>query len=78
MTMAKPETKEVAVKEPAPLPAVIDFTADAGAGFEDADSSSFALPFLRILQAISPQAKKQNPKYIEGAEEARRRVLEMA
>ena len=51
------------------LPAVIDFDADAGSGFEDADSSAYAIPFLRILQAMSPQIKKSDASYIKGAEE---------
>lgn len=34
-------------------------------GFEKGD---VALPFFRVLQSNSPQAKKQNPKYVEGAE----------
>lgn len=66
--MAK-STTDVAIREEAALPAIIDFTADQGAGFEETDSSSYAIPFLCILQAISPQAKKQNAKYIQGAEE---------
>lgn len=60
---------DVAVKETAGLPAVIDFGADAGAGFEDADSTAYAIPFLRILQSLSPQCKKSDPAYIKGAEE---------
>jgi hypothetical protein len=51
------------------LPSVIDFTADSGSGFEEADSSSYAIPFLRMLQSISPAAKKKDPAYIDGAEE---------
>lgn len=66
--MAKPQENVPAVKE-ANLPAVIDFGADAGSGFEDADSSSYAIPFLRQLQALSPQCKKSDPAYIKGAEE---------
>lgn len=62
-------SKEVVKKEEAALPAVIDFTADAGIGFEDTDSSSYAIPFLRILQATSPQCKKKDPEYVDGAEE---------
>jgi len=67
----KQEEKNLpAVKEEAgALSVVIGDDFDASAGFEETDSSCFAIPFLRILQAISPQAKKQNPKYIEGAEE---------
>ena len=67
----KQEEKNLpAVQESAGLPANIEFSPDdVHAGFEETDASSYAIPFLRILQAISPQAKKQNPKYIEGAEE---------
>ena len=67
--MAKPTENVPAIKEEAGALAIIDFAADAGMGFEEADASAYAIPFLRILQAISPQAKKQNPKYIQGAEE---------
>ena len=51
------------------LPVKIDYTSDCGAGFEDADSSAYAIPFLRMLQSGSPQAKKKDPAYIQGAEE---------
>lgn len=63
------ETKEVAVKEQTGALVAIDFGADTGAGFEDADSSSYAIPFLRMLQATSDQCKKTNPAYVKGAEE---------
>jgi len=69
-TAPKKEETLPAVKEVAGLPVGIEFTReDMNAGFEETDASSFAIPFLRILQAISPQAKKQNAKYIDGAEE---------
>lgn len=35
--------------------AVLDFAADAGMGTEGADKDSFAIPFLSILQPLSPQ-----------------------
>lgn len=35
----------------------IDFAADAGAGTEGADKSSFAIPFLTVLQGLSPQVQ---------------------
>lgn len=59
---------EVAVHN-SQLPATIDFAADAGGGFEEADATSFAIPFLRQLQSISAQCKKSDPGYIKGAEE---------
>jgi len=40
----------------------IDFSADAGAGLEQADSESYAIPFLSILQGLSPQIET-----VEGA-----------
>ena len=43
------------------------FAADSGVGFEEVTSSDIQIPFLRILQAMSPQLKKSDPAYIEGA-----------
>lgn len=45
------------------------FIQDAGAGFEDADASAYAIPFLQILQSGSPQCKRSDGLYIPGAEE---------
>lgn len=42
---------------------------DAGSGFEEADSSAFAIPFIQILQSGSPQCKKSDGAYIKGASE---------
>jgi hypothetical protein len=39
-------------------------TAGDGAAF---DSSEMQIPFVRILQAMSPQLSKKKPEYIEGA-----------
>lgn len=54
--MKKPTT-EVAVNETNTTLAVMaaDFASDAGLGVEGADKSSFAIPFLAILQGLSPQ-----------------------
>jgi hypothetical protein len=35
-------------------------------GFRKED---IAVPFIKVLQSLSPELKKQNPKYIDGAEE---------
>lgn len=61
--------QELVKKEEAGELAVIDFGADVGSGFEEADSSSYAIPFLRQLQSLSPQCKKTDPAYCKGAEE---------
>lgn len=50
--------------------ALADAYADeASSGFENADASAFAIPFLTILQSGSPQCKKSEGEYIKGAEE---------
>lgn len=54
----KKTTTEVAVKEETNTALAVmaaDFAADAGLGMEGADKSSFAIPFLSILQGLSPQ-----------------------
>jgi hypothetical protein len=44
------------------------FAEDSGAGFEDVTQSDVQIPFLRIIQALSPQLKKKEPLlFIEGA-----------
>lgn len=45
------------------------FVGDAGSGFEEATASSYAIPFIQILQSGSPQCKKSDGAYIKGAEE---------
>ncbi len=39
-----------------------------GAGQEDFTAGDLQLPFLYLLQDLSPQVKKRDPKYIDGAE----------
>ena len=43
------------------------FAEDAGFGFEEVTSSDLQIPFLRIIQALSPQLKKSDAAFIEGA-----------
>ncbi len=38
-------------------------------GFEQITQETMAIPFVRILQKLSPQLNKQKPEYVEGAEE---------
>lgn len=42
---------------------------DTMEGFEQINTATMAIPFVRILQKLSPQLDKQKPEYIEGAEE---------
>lgn len=43
--------------------------ADTARGSEDVGMQDIILPRIDVLQAISPQVKKKDPKYIEGAEQ---------
>lgn len=45
----------------------IDYAADAGAGLQDADSDSYAIPFLICLQKSSPQVDEASGDAVEGA-----------
>ena len=54
----------------APQPATMDiFLANVGAGLEGATAQDFALPWLQLLQKLSPQLDKTESSYIEGARE---------
>lgn len=44
-----------------------DIGSDIGGGMEGADKDSFAIPFLRVLQKISPQCDEADAAYVEGA-----------
>lgn len=54
--MATKSKTEVAVKEDQlPMAMMADMAADAGMGLEGADKDSFAIPFIAMLQGLSPQ-----------------------
>jgi len=46
-----------------------DLLADSGSGSENVTAQDMAIPIISILQANSPQCKRSDPKYIEGAHE---------
>ena len=58
----KKETGEVVQFDPSM------FEADANQGLGKLGMDDLAIPFLRILSDTSPQIKKRDPQYIEGAE----------
>lgn len=41
----------------------------ASSGFEGVTNETFKTPFLKILQALSPELKSKDPKYIPGAQQ---------
>jgi hypothetical protein len=44
------------------------FESDANEGLGQLQADDLAIPFLRILSDTSPQVKKRDPQYVEGAE----------
>ncbi len=71
-------TKKNAVQK-RPSSAVGEFDEDAlaqmledeGAGMEDMTADDYALPFIKLLQALSPEVDKSDDLYIQGAEPGR-------
>jgi hypothetical protein len=42
------------------------FEENAGAGLQNIGAEQMQIPFVRILQALSPQLNKEKPDYIKG------------
>jgi hypothetical protein len=64
MKNPKTTTEEVSLTNNSSAVALqgVDFAADAGMGMEGVDKDSFAIPFLAVLQGLSPQMER-----VEGA-----------
>ena len=61
--------KEIVVKEDQlPVDLLDEITASAGEG-TTFDSSEMQIPFIRIIQALSPQVQKKDPAFITGADQ---------
>ena len=70
--MAIAKKKQELKKQEDNLPALNSmYEEDAGKGFEEADKDSFAIPFLKLHQKMSPQLDEGNAAYIEGAKAGR-------
>lgn len=70
--MARRQTKEVAVQEdmfPTERPDYLPKDGDTGRGQENVGIEDLSIPRISIIQALSPQRKKNDPEYIDGAEE---------
>jgi hypothetical protein len=50
------------------LPSTALYEGDAQAGFENVNTTSLALPILKLMQNGSGEAQKRNQNYVEGAE----------
>jgi len=63
-------SKALAEKNVDQLPALASqFEEEANHGFEQADQDSYAVPFMSIIQSLSPQRDKKDGAYIDGAAE---------
>jgi len=58
----------VTIKKEGALPSTALYEGDAHAGFENVNTTSLALPILKLLQNGSGEAQKRNQNYVEGAE----------
>jgi hypothetical protein len=65
--LVKREETALAVAEP--LPAFLQHRAGEARGAEGIESNDVKLPQLRICQSMTPQRKRNDPKYIPGLEE---------
>lgn len=64
------KTSELAVKAEGGSVAVIsDDLLEYGTGLENVTTDDTSIPYLTILQALSPQLNKNDGKYIQGAEQ---------
>ena len=61
-------SKEVSKKAQNTEVAEADLFTGSDSGFEGASSQTFKTPFLKVLQALSPELKKSDPKYSPDAE----------
>lgn len=62
------ESKDVAERKQAGAVALTFLKAEDNAvGFEDLNISTMAIPFIKVLNAQSPELNKRNVEYIEGA-----------
>lgn len=68
-TATEESGNDVAVKQQNAVAMNDMFINDAATGFEEADASAYAIPFIQILQSNSPQCKRSDGAYVKGAEE---------
>ncbi len=64
----KAKGKSVVKRGAAAVTKAFDYSDDADAGFEGMTREDFVIPFLGILQPLSPQVDTGSGSYVEGAE----------
>lgn len=63
---AKPTSKALVDQKGGALMSRPSYIPSGTAGLEEADNQDFTVPRLALCQAMSPQRKRNDPKYIEG------------
>jgi hypothetical protein len=61
------QSNEVAIKKPAGAVAAVNIEQFADEGFDNVDSKSLALPFLKVLGQLSPQVTQGDSQFISEA-----------
>ena len=61
------DKKEIAEKKATAVSTFDDSLLSSGTGLEETTTEDFAIPFIRVLQPMSPQLQKQDGKYVGGA-----------
>lgn len=62
-------TKEIVKKEEEVMDlALTDMDFGGVDGFSGVDSTTSSVPFIKLMQAISPELNKKKPEYVEGAQ----------
>ena len=67
MKLKDGQSNEVAVKKEAGAVAAINIEQFGDAGFENVDSKSLALPFLKVLGQLSPQVTQGDSQFMAEA-----------
>jgi hypothetical protein len=67
--VAEVEVKETALTTAAPMSMEDMLESDSGSGMENLTSDVLQIPFLTILQALSPQVTRGNAEYIKDAQQ---------
>lgn len=60
-------SQEITTRQSTEVVAADDLARYAGTGFEQADANDYAVPFLHILQKLSPQVDRDKPQYNKDA-----------
>jgi hypothetical protein len=68
-TMGKEKTEEAEAEKEALKDFILNATDDTLAGFEDINNETMSIPFVRLLQKLSPQLDKQKAEFLVGGEE---------